>query len=212
MPARVLRSARGCEVTERLRQHWGRLRRSAVSSSVAVRTSNVKARSSTFGENMYVVSSTLTVPTTKRFVGSSTRALTGALPPYSVDQREVRQHRFPAFDAGKEVGEVALDVRQIHLVEQKQIRWSGSRRAASMNARVFGTCQAARPSADSGRSASSYPNRLSGPVQSGRTATTSDRSTRDVRRTTRRVAARAASSRSPRARQDREWLGRKGAQ
>jgi len=35
---------------------------------------------------------------------------------------ELRQHRVARLDAGKEVGEVALDMREVHLVEQQQVR------------------------------------------------------------------------------------------
>ncbi len=49
-------------------------RRAGSRSAAAVRNSNVNARSRTFGENRYVVSSTLTVPTTIRLRGKGNRS------------------------------------------------------------------------------------------------------------------------------------------
>ena len=99
-------------------------RRAGSRSAAVVRNSNVNARSRTFGENRYVVSSTLTVPMTIKLRGKGNRPAPSTATHSPSAPRKHGQDRPSRLDTREKVREVALNVSEVHLVEHEQVRLS----------------------------------------------------------------------------------------
>ena len=126
--------------------------------------SMVFARSRTLGENIYVVSSMFTVPTTNRLPGKGTLlAHRGAIRRSLV---HIGQNRLP--DSIPDRASAKYRSTWARFISSRSRRYgcSGSREARSKKWSTSVIIQACRPSL-SGDNPFSYPNKTSGPVQSG---------------------------------------------